>query len=236
MIGLDRPLRPRWIYEFLNRLKIGDIPKRYNSVFEDIATELTGKEGKRKVRTIIFRSFIYSFQEKRAKIEKNLLIDLSKRKDQKFMEPLYLVKILMDYEICRYIVPKINLLKSRNGEISNQLLTKRMVQEYGDRDIVKRSVRSFLSTLCHFNILRESKSKQFIENDKLRINDEQWRNIIRLYSICYLKSKYVDLNVLNYELFFFINMENGFKNVFRTYHGNDWEFIRDVSRNVLIIK
>lgn len=236
MIGFDRPLRPRWIYELLNRLQIGDVSRKYNSIFEDIATELTGKEGKRKVRTVIFRSFIYSFQEKTSKIENNLLIDLSKRKDQKFMEPLYLVKILMDYDICRYIVPKVNLLRNGNGEINNQLLIKRMVQEYGDRDIVKRSVRAFLATLCHFNILRESKSKQFIENDKLKINEEQWRYIIKLYSDSYLKSKYVDLNVLDNELLFFINMENGFENVFRAYHGKDWEFIRDVSRNVLIMK
>ncbi len=54
-------------------IQIGDNPSNYNIPFESIAKELVGKEGKRKVRTVIFRSFIYSFQPKRTKIRINWL-------------------------------------------------------------------------------------------------------------------------------------------------------------------
>ena len=58
MIGFDRPLRPHWIYETLLVAEPGQKLSELNKPFESIARELTGKEGKRKVRTVLFRCFL----------------------------------------------------------------------------------------------------------------------------------------------------------------------------------
>lgn len=59
MIGFDRPLRPQWIYESLLLVKPGQKLTELNMPFESIAKELTGKEGKRKARTVLFLSLIH---------------------------------------------------------------------------------------------------------------------------------------------------------------------------------
>ncbi len=48
MIGFDRPLKPLWIYKFIQAIKIGDKIAAYNDEFNAILWELDGKEGKRK--------------------------------------------------------------------------------------------------------------------------------------------------------------------------------------------
>jgi len=60
VIGFDRPLRPHWIYESLLLAKPGQKMTELNLPFENIARELTGKEGKRKARTVLFRCFLRS--------------------------------------------------------------------------------------------------------------------------------------------------------------------------------
>ena len=60
MIGFDRPLRPHWIYESLILAEPGQKLTELNLPFENIARELTGKEGKRKARTVLFRCFLRS--------------------------------------------------------------------------------------------------------------------------------------------------------------------------------
>ena len=160
MIGIDRPLRPEWIYEILKIVEVGEKPISYNEPFEDIAKELIGKEGKKKARTIIFRSFIYSFQKKKTFVENNIFIECVKGSTLDEIKPLFLLKILIDYEICRFVIQKIGVSIDNSNHISVPLLYKKMVQEYGDRDVVKRSLRSFLSTLVHFGLLGDIDKKK----------------------------------------------------------------------------
>ena len=162
MIGLDRPLRPSWIYETLKMIEVGTKPSIYNEPFEDIAKELVGKEGKRKVRTVIFRSFIFSLQEGRGQIQSNIFIDWSKKKSLKELTPLFFLKILIDYEVTRFIIKKIDICVDSSNRLSVVLLSKKLVQEYGDRDVVKRSLRSFLATFNHFGFLSQIDKKNTI--------------------------------------------------------------------------
>jgi len=236
MIGLDRPMKSEWIFELLNMAALNTKPSEYNIPFEDIAVELTGKEGKRKVRTIIFRSFIYSMQKSKTSIESNPIIELTKSRNEPFMRPIYLAKILFDYEICQFIIPKFQLYKGSNNEINLNLISKKMVQEYGDRDVVKRSVRSLIKTLSYFKVLSMVNSSTIIQNEPNVLVPEQWRYIIKLYADSYLKSKVIDIDAINYDLFFYLSVDNSFHETIREYHGKDWEYIRDHSRNLLIMK
>ena len=55
MKGFDRPLRPDWIYDFVTTVNVGDKIIDHNEEFEKILWQLDGKEGKRKVRTVLTR-------------------------------------------------------------------------------------------------------------------------------------------------------------------------------------
>ena len=55
MIGYDRPLKAEWIYKSLQLVKPGHNPKEFYEGYDNIAVELTGKDGRRKTRTVLFR-------------------------------------------------------------------------------------------------------------------------------------------------------------------------------------
>lgn len=65
MIGFDRPLKPSWIYRFIQTVEIGDTLSNHKDEFNAILWELEGEEGKRKVRTVLSRYFLKS--EKKSK-------------------------------------------------------------------------------------------------------------------------------------------------------------------------
>lgn len=235
MIGLDRPLRPVWIYETLKMVEVDAKPSIYNEPFEDIAQELLGKEGKRKVRTVIFRSFIYSLQNGRNKIKNNMFLGWAKNKPLNDLQPLFLWKILMDYEIARFITLKITLGVDHSGHISSKLLSKKLVQEYGDRDVVKRSLRSFLATLVHFGVLSQENQNNYTLLSKNSVSDEQVRDLLLLYGSSYLESKVVDLQNIPEEFFYFFEPVD-MTSVAREFHGRYWEYVREVEREVLMLK
>ena len=235
MIGIDRPIRPEWIYETLRMIEAGAKPGIYNEPFEDIAKELVGKEGKRKARTVIFRSFIYSFQEKKNLIENNIFIEWAKTETIKELKPLFLLKILMDYEICRFTTQKIGVSIDNSNHLSMPLLFKKMVQEYGDRDVVKRSLRSFLATLIHFGILGDGDKKGYTILEKPKLSTDQVKRFLILYAKVYLKSNVVDLQSIEPEFFFFFQPIDYYA-VATEYNGKDWEYVRDSNRNQLIMK
>ncbi len=234
MVGFDRPLRPEWIYEILKTMKIGDNPSNYNEIFADIAKELIGKEGKRKARTVIYRSFIYSFQESRAKIENNIFFEWVKHSTLEEIEPLFLAKLIMDYEIVDSIIDKMRISFDSNNYISTKMLTKKMVEEYGDKEIVKRSVRAFLKTLCNFGILEQKTVNKFLILRFYQLSHEQTNKIIKLYSKAYLRSKFVDLNNIKSSLLYFFE-EMPLQETARKYNGDDWEYVRERQKDIVIL-
>ena len=216
-------------------IEVGTKPSIYNEPFEYIAKELVGKEGKRKVRTIIFRSFIYSFQKQRSTIQSNIFLDWLKDKSLEELTPLFFWKILMDYEIARFIMKKIDICVDNSKSLSVALLSKKQVQEYGDRDVVKRSLRSFLATLDHFGFLSQIDKKHYNLFDKAKLSNEQLRDFLILYAKSFLRSKVVDIKNIEPEFFFFFQPVD-LPNIAKKYNGIDWEYIRGANRNQLILK
>jgi len=235
LIGLDRPVKPEWIYKTLKMVKPGEKPSVYNEPFEHITKELVGKEGKRKVRTIIFRSFIFSFQEKKSVIENNMFTEWAKHHTLEYLLPLFLAKLLMDYEITRFITKKIELSFDHTNQLSSVILSQKMIQEYGDREVVRHSVNDFLKTLVHFKIFDKIRSREFRFIKKYSLSDEQAKDFLLLYAQSFLKSSIIDLSSMEPSiLYFFKDMD--FENVARKFHGGTWEYIRDVNRNLLLVK
>lgn len=235
MIGFDRPIKPEWIYNLLKEIKIGTNPSEYNKIFENIAKELTGKEGKRKARTIIFRSFIYSFQQKRTSVKNNIFLEWVGKYTECELRPLFLVKLMIDHEVLRFITKKIPISYDSNGYLSSIVLTKKMLTEHGDRDVVKRSVRSFLKTLCDFGVIEEIQKSRFNHLHKIKLDDEQTKNFLILYSKCYINSGYLDLNNIDAGLTNFLELSE-LRNVANIYNNQCWSYIRDSGRSVLMMK
>ncbi|MDP2061167.1 MAG: hypothetical protein Q8J97_15600, partial [Flavobacteriaceae bacterium] len=183
MLGYDRPLKPEWIYKSLKLVEPGRKPEEFYDAYNDIAVELTGKDGRRKTRTVLFRTFIYSFQEKQSNIENNMLMELSKQQDFEYMKPLYMAKFMLDYEMLTQFTRVFFQIFDPSQTISTKALTSKMVEKFGDTEIVKRSTRAFLKTLSDFNLIEKVTQDSFHQLPKEELSDEQVKDIINLYAV-----------------------------------------------------
>jgi hypothetical protein len=234
MIGFDRPLRPEWIYHTLKLIKPGTKPGIYKLPFEAVAKELIGKEGKRKVKTIIFRSFIYSMQEKTGVVADNLWLHWVSRHSLAELKPLFLAKIMMDYEITRNVIKKMCLILQPDRTFAAALLSKQMVRIYGDRDVVKRSVNSFLATMAHFGVIVKDDSRYRLVGPA-SLSDTQSLLFLILYSKSYFHTELIDLDAIDEVFIRLFDLANRY-GVAKKFHGEQWEYIRDHGRNVILFK
>jgi len=233
MIGYDRPLKPEWIYKSLRLVEAGKKPEEYYDAYNDIAVELTGKDGRRKTRTVLFRTFIYSFQESKSIIESNFLIELSKQKDFNYMKPIYLAMFIMDYKILRYFTQTYFKIFDVSQEVSSTALTKKMTETYGDAEIIKRSTRSFLKTLSDFGIIEPKSTTTYEQIRKAKISEEQVADILKLFAIVN-HTKQINLKALDKSIFAYYQIPD-LSTVANHFHPTKWEYIKGVDRELLMM-
>ncbi len=234
MMGYDRPLKPEWIYKTLKNIKVGIKPEEFYDAYNEIAVELTGKDGRRKTRTVLFRTFIYSFQESKTIIENNLLIELTKKHDFEYMKPIYMAMFILDYEILKYFTQMFYKIFDASQEVSSVALTKKMTESYGDTEIVKRSTRAFLKTLTDFGLLKAKTLSNFEQQNKTILTSDQVVNILELYAVV-SHTKQIDIRNFDKTIFSYYNVSN-LTDVANKYHTEKWEYIRGVDRELLIMK
>lgn len=233
MMGYDRPLRPEWIYETLRNIQPNTPPEAFYETYNNIAVELTGKDGRRKTRTILFRTFIYSFQEKTTIIEDNFLMELCRQKDFDYMKPMLLSKFMMDYDILRYFTQQFHQIFDLSHDISSTALTLKMTERFGDTEIIKRSTRAFIKTLCYFGILLPSTSVIYHQLPQINLSPEQVRDILKLYAIVN-NTKQIDLLHLD-TVFFTYYSTLVLSDVASQYHPTEWEYIHGINRELLMM-
>jgi hypothetical protein len=234
MIGYDRPLKAEWIYKSLQLVEAGHNPKEYYEGYDNIAVELTGKDGRRKTRTVLFRTFIFNFQEKTSIIEDNILIKLCKEKSYSYMKPILLSKFIIDYDILRQFSSIYSKVFDDSQEISTKAITARMVDAFGDAEIIKRSTRAFLKTLNSFGIIDPVNSTTYTQLPKTVLSIEQVKDILLLYAISN-HTKQVDLKHLDMALFAY-HKTPPLSELANKYHTEDWEYIRGADRELLLLK
>lgn len=157
MIGFDRPLRPRWIHEALQMWKPNTPVVDFYSDFNQMVYELSGLEGKRKVRTVLFRYF-YNMEgpaSSQTTADDSLLADLSRKLGMEDLMPTYLYILIDSTETLRNVMDSMFRLFPPHSEIITNQLVEKTVERHGERDVAKRSTRSFLMTLVHFGILKK---------------------------------------------------------------------------------
>lgn len=234
MMGYDRPLKPEWIYKTLKNIEVGSKPESFYDKYNEIAVELTGKDGRRKTRTVLFRTFIYGFQKSKAKVENNILIELSKKHEYEYMKPIYLAMFIMDYDILRYFTQTFFKIFDASQEISSTALSKKMTENYGDTEIVKRSTRAFLKTLSNFGILEVKSKNTYEQNSKPTISAEQVADILELYALVN-HTKQINLKNFDKAVLAFYNAPELSK-VANKFHSERWEYIKGVDRELLMMK
>jgi hypothetical protein len=233
MIGFDRPIRPRWIYESLLLAEPGQKLAELNEPFGQIARELTGKEGKRKVRTVLFRCFLRD-EQNRARVKKNLVMkDLSVKHGLAFMQPVYLFYLVARTDILKKISEHIFRLYDYGREIKASFLKAKMVDSFGERDVVIRSAGAFIKTLEHFNVVEKAGGKPILKK-RLMVNEEQARIMLQFFALEVVMSPQISLNHLPEAIFNFFDLPD-LKVVAQRYNGDWWEYQHRMADDYLII-
>ncbi len=234
MLGYDRPLKPEWIYKSLKLVEAGKKPTEFYDAYNDIAVELTGKDGRRKTRTVLFRTFIYSFQENQSLIKNNILIELSKQNDLEYMKPIYMAKFMLDYEVLAHFTKVFFQIFDPSQTISTKAITAKMVEKFGDLEIVKRSTRAFIKTLTNFKLIEKESQDTFHQLPKRELNDEQIKDIIYLYSICQ-HTKQLNLKTIDIPIFAWFKVGNLSKTA-QKFHPAEWEYVFGNDRELIMVK
>ena len=233
MIGFDRPLRPRWIYESLMLAQPGQRLSELNQPFEEIARELTGKEGKRKVRTVLFRCFLRDSKNK-ARVRNSLwLKELSEKYGLAFMAPIYLFYLISSTETLISISEHIFRLYEWGSELNLAFLRRKMIEGSGDRDVVARSMRSFAKTLIFFDLVTELDKKLMLKQ-ALPVNGEQAAIMLQLWARELRHTPQIDLNQLPSAIFGWFNWPD-LRVIARKYNGELWDYQHRMSGEYLVV-
>lgn len=233
MMGYDRPLKPEWIYTTLRTIEPGHKPEEFYGLYDNIAVELTGKDGRRKTRTVLYRTFIYSFQDSDTVVQDNVLIRLCKTHDIEFAKPVLLAKFILDYPILKYFTEQLYRIFDPSQDIPSAALIQKMTAAFGDSEIIRRSTRSFFKTLCDFGILESKDAATFRQLPRRRLSPEQISEMLRLFSDC-RHAHQVDIAHFAEPLFVFYEKPD-LDAIAMQFHGSEWEYVKGLDRGVLMM-
>lgn len=233
MIGFDRPLRPAWIYESLLLAEPGHKLCELNQPFEHIVRELTGKEGKRKVRTVLFRCFLRDI-DKPDRVRKPLwLKELSEKHGFDFMVPIYLFYLVASTSTLITISDHIFRLYDFGSEVNRAFVKRKMAEGYGERDVVKRSTGAFIKTLVYFGVMEE-KDRCVQLKKRLPLDTEQAHIILLLWAREIICSPQIALNNLPEPIFNWFEMPDK-RALAQRYNGEDWDYQHRMDGDYLIV-
>ncbi len=233
VIGFDRPLRPHWIYESLLLARPGQRLAELNAPFEQIVRELTGREGKRKVRTVLFRCFLRDEQNK-SRVRRNLVLkDLSLQHGLAFMTPVYLFYLVARTEVLRRISDHIFRLYDYGSEIKMTFLKAKMAESFGERDVVLRSAGAFIQTLEHFGVAARLDGRLVLYR-RLPVGEDQARIMLQLFAAEILGAPQVSLTDLPRALFNFFALPD-LRAVAQKYNGRSWDYQHRMADDLLMM-
>jgi len=235
MKGFDRPLKPRWIYEFVNIVEVGDTISNHNErLYDDILWELDGEVGKRKVRTVLSRYFLKSQDKPRGRKVENLeIIRYIKNFKLEDIKPIMLFNILARSNMLQEISKLIYEVYGANSTINYEFLRKKIIEKYGERDISPRSLRNFLYTLENFDVLKKEE-KVYKWNKRLKSDELNFCFMLNLYSKEYLGSRQIVLNEVEDHLFMFFKHPD-FTKIAKKYNNQLWNYTRKFNKRKMMI-
>lgn len=234
MIGFDRPLKPLWIYNFINALNIGDKFSEHKVRLNSFLEELNGDEGKRKVRTVLSRYFLKSESNPNSKIvEYTPIMDVCKIFSLERIKPLILFFLLMRSQLLRTLTSMIEDIYGNNKDIKYNFLRRKVIERFGEKDITARSLSNFLNTLVSFRILEKENRNLFVWNRKPPINDLNIAYMLKFYSEEFKKSPKINLNDIESYIFIYFEIPNIIE-IARKYNSILWEYSSGLGQNFIL--
>ena len=234
MKGFDRPLKPTWIYNCLQLINIGDNISEFKEDFNALLWELDGKEGKKKVRTVLYRNFLRSYENPKSRyVEYTPIIGLCKKYPLEKIQPILLFYMIIRSETLLEISKMIHDIYGKRDEIKYPFLLTKVIERFGDRNISGKSLRNFLRTLVSFQILKTDDYKSFTWVKQKKASDLVSGYLLKLYSEELKRSSQVNLNDLENYLFQYFNMPD-IKELANKYHNTLWEYKIRLGDDILV--
>lgn len=232
MKGFDRPLKPLWIYQFINEVEVGDKIYDHRAAFDSILWELDGNVGKRKVITVLSRYFLKNQNNPQGRLVENVpIIKICKNYSLEEIEPLLLYHLLMRSRIIRILTKMIYEIYGSGNNINQAFLRKKVIEKFGEKDISARSLRNLLSTLVDFGIL-EKQDKEYKWKSKLKINELNACYMLKLYAEEFKKSPQINLDDVEDYIFLYFKKPD-FGVIVKKYNGIYWDYSVRLGQRVI---
>ena len=161
IVGLDRAIKPVWIHETLSMAKPGIDISELKKMVMDALIEISGKEARSKIFTVIARYFIDTQKVKGKRVVvKSPLLYLVKEHSMEELIPIYLATMMIRGDSIRYVT---EILYKRYGDrvFEKDVLRNEVYDKYGYRKVSKAFISAYTSTLKNFGVLES------IEKNKL---------------------------------------------------------------------
>ena len=185
------------------------------------------------MRTVLFRCFLRN-PANRARVINNLwLKELSQKNGLAFMTPIYLFYLVASTDTLIIISEHIFRLYEWGSEVNPAFLKRKMVEGNGERDVVIRSVSSFLNTLLHFEVIIRL-GKKLILNKPLQINEEQAAIMLQLWARELCHTPQIDLSQLPPSVFAWFTWPD-LRIVARKYNGKLWDYQHWMGGEYLVV-
>jgi len=149
------------------------------------------------------------------------------------MKPVYLFYLVARTDVLKKISEHIFRLYDYGSEIKMSFLKAKMVDSFGERDVVTRSAGAFIQTLEHFGVIEKLDGKLILKN-RLMVNEEQVRVMLQLFASEIIRSPQISLNHLPQAIFNFFDLPD-LKVVAQRYNGDWWEYQHRMADDYLII-
>lgn len=231
MIGFDRPLKPLWIYRFIQLVEVGDKFLEHKPEFNKILWELEGKDGKRKVGTVLTRYFLKHADSPNSQyVQKTGIYEVAKYHSLEEIAPLLLFQLLMRAEMWRILTRMIHDVYGRSQGIHYDFLRKKTIEKFGGREISSRSLRNFLKTLVAFDVLKKEEDKVpgiYIWKQPLEVSEMNCCYMLKLYAEEYQKSPQIVLDDLEKSLFIYFKLPD-FVTIGRKYNNILWDYSQNL--------
>lgn len=236
IVGLDRPLKPIWIHNYLRILEPGDTNKDVKRKFDAVVFERAGKEGRRKIRTIVLRYFVDTAGKgNKLKVIESPLLTYSKNFDINFMSPLYLLVLLIKGPSIRYVFERMLNYAVGKDSVSRDIIYWIASEKMGEREIVRRFTNCFITTMANFNVLEPVVEDKYVLKRRIELSEERIAVWILLYT-WYVSGRVLTLNTLE-DLKFLDFFDMGdLESVIQKYNGILWEIRYRPKSTVVSIK
>ncbi|KKK49635.1 hypothetical protein LCGC14_3133080, partial [marine sediment metagenome] len=215
-------------------LNLGDKFSEHKDKLDSFISELNGKEGKRKVRTVLTRYYLKSELNPTSKVvEYTPILYVCKNYSLQEVKPLLLFFLLMRSNLIRLLTKMIDEIYGYNKDINYLFLRKKIIEKFGERDITSRSLSNFLNTLVSFNILEKDNRNEFKWKKKLKVDDLNMIFMLKFYSEVFKNSPKIDINELESYLFLFFDTPDVLK-VAKKFNSILWEYSSRFGTNQIL--